>query len=105
MKVNRDLEIIKNLKKYFQEKIDNGKDKIVFTENLIDEKCIDIINTLDNLESILICFKDGEVLNNECLIKTFTLSKRDTELMNAGINMYIAFENIYNDESDENDEF
>lgn len=105
MKVNRDLEKINNLKKYFQEKIDNGVDKILVTENLIDEKCIDIINTLDNLENILICLKDGEVLNNEHLIKTFNISERDTELMNAGINMYIAFENIYNDESDENDEY
>lgn len=101
MTINNDLEIINNLKKFFQEKIDNGVDKILVTENLIDEKCIDIINTLNNLESILKCFKDDGVLNNEILIKTFSLNKHDTEIMNAGIQMYIAFEKIYNDESDE----
>lgn len=43
----RNIEIINNLKKYFQNNIDNGYSKFVYNDDFADEKNIDILNALD----------------------------------------------------------
>lgn len=43
----RNIEIINNLKKYFQNNIDNGYSKFVYNDDFADDKNIDILNALD----------------------------------------------------------
>lgn len=40
------VEILKHIKEYMQENIDNGTHKFIYNEQGFDEKCIDIINEI-----------------------------------------------------------
>lgn len=43
----RNVEILNNIKEYMQNSIDNGHHKFIYNDLDWDEKCIDIINSID----------------------------------------------------------
>lgn len=45
------VEILKYIKEYMQENIDNGTHKFIYNEQGFDEKCIDIINAINEILS------------------------------------------------------
>lgn len=47
--MNKELEILKNLSKYLQLKIDSGEHKIIYNDLMQDEKTIDCINAIETL--------------------------------------------------------
>ena len=47
--IEKDEEILNNIKAYMQENIDKGYHKFVYNDLGYDEKCIDVINTIDNI--------------------------------------------------------
>lgn len=49
MSEERNIEILKNIKEYMQSCIDEGYHKFVYNDLGHDEKCIDIINAIDDL--------------------------------------------------------
>lgn len=49
MSEERKIEILNNIKEYMQSCIDEGYHKFVYNDLGYDEKCIDIINAIDDL--------------------------------------------------------
>lgn len=47
--MDKELEILKNLSKYLQLKIDSGEHKIIYNDLMQDEKTIDCINAIETL--------------------------------------------------------
>ena len=47
--MDKELEILKNLSKYLQLKIDSGEHKIIYNDLMWDEKTIDCINAIETL--------------------------------------------------------
>ena len=47
--MDKELEILKNLSRYLQLKIDNGEHKIIYNDLMWDEKTIDCINAIETL--------------------------------------------------------
>lgn len=45
------VEILKHIKEYMQENIDNGTHKFIYNEQGFDEKCIDVINAINEILS------------------------------------------------------
>lgn len=85
----RNIEIINNLKKYFQNNIDKGYSKFVYNDYDLDEKNIDILNALDyflenntkqqeEIEELKYKYKKyGKVLFTEDAIKENYVSKNE----------------------------
>lgn len=48
--IEKDIDILNNIKEYMQENIDNGYHKFCYNEQN-DEKCVDIINAIDHILS------------------------------------------------------
>lgn len=51
--IEKDEEILNNIKTYMQENIDKGYHKFVYNDLGYDEKCIDIINAIETVLSEL----------------------------------------------------
>lgn len=51
--MDKELEILKNLSKYLQLKIDSGEHKIIYNDLMQDEKTIDCINAIETLIQIV----------------------------------------------------
>ena len=49
--IEEDIKILNNVKEYMQENIDKGFSKFIYNELGYDEKCIDIINAIDEILS------------------------------------------------------
>ena len=49
--IEKDEEILNNIKAYMQENIDKGWHKFVYNDLGYDEKCVDVINAIDNILS------------------------------------------------------
>ena len=47
--IEKDEEILNNIKAYMQENIDNGCHKFVYNDLGYDEKCIDVINAIEHI--------------------------------------------------------
>lgn len=65
--IEKDEEILNNIKAYMQENIDKGWHKFVYNDLGYDEKCVDVINAIDN---ILSDYK-RVLKENESLQKTY----------------------------------
>lgn len=49
--IEKDEEILNNIKAYMQENIDNGCHKFVYNDLGYDEKCVDVINAIEHILS------------------------------------------------------
>ena len=49
--IEKDEEILNNIKAYMQENIDKGYNKFIYNDLGYDEKCIDVINTIEHILS------------------------------------------------------
>lgn len=65
--IEKDEEILNNIKAYMQESIDRGCHKFVYNNLGYDEKCVDVINAI---EHILLDYK-RVLKENESLQKTY----------------------------------
>ena len=64
--LSRNIEILNNIKQYMQKSIDDSYNKFVYDELGNDEKCIDIINAIDDiLSDYKRVLKENETLNKK----------------------------------------
>lgn len=49
--IEKDEEILNNIKAYMQENIDNGFNKFIYNDLGYDEKCVDVINAIEHILS------------------------------------------------------
>lgn len=49
--IEKDEEILNNIKAYMQENIDNGFHKFIYNDLGYDEKCVDVINAIEHILS------------------------------------------------------
>lgn len=59
--IEKDIDILNNVKEYMQESINKGYHKFCYNEQGCDEKCVDIINAID---SIVESYKEALKENN-----------------------------------------
>lgn len=64
--IEKDEEILNNIKVYMQENIDNGCHKFVYNDLGYDEKCVDVINAIEHiLSDYKRVLKENEELKEE----------------------------------------
>ena len=64
--IEKDEEILNNIKAYMQENIDNGCHKFVYNDLGYDEKCVDVINAIEHiLSDYKRVLKENEELKNQ----------------------------------------
>ena len=64
--IEKDEEILNNIKAYMQENIDKGYHKFVYNDLGYDEKCIDVINAIEHiLSDYKRVLKENEILKEE----------------------------------------
>ena len=67
--IEKDEEILNNIKAFMQENIDKGYHKFVYNDLGYDEKCVDVINAIENILSdykrVLKENEELEEINNE----------------------------------------
>ena len=64
--IEKDEEILNNIKAYMQENIDNGCHKFVYNDLGYDEKCVDVINAIEHiLSDYKRVLKENEQLRTE----------------------------------------
>ena len=64
--IEKDEEILNNIKAYMQENIDNGCHKFVYNDLGYDEKCVDVINAIEHiLSDYKRVLKENEQLSTE----------------------------------------
>ena len=64
--IERDEEILNNIKAYMQENIDKGFHKFVYNDLGYDEKCVDVINAIEHiLSDYKRVLKENEQLRTE----------------------------------------
>ena len=64
--IEKDEEILNNIKAYMQENIDKGYHKFVYNDLGYDEKCIDVINAIEHiLSDYKRVLKENEQLSTE----------------------------------------
>ncbi len=64
--IEKDEEILNNIKAYMQENIDNGCHKFVYNDLGYDEKCVDVINAIEHiLSDYKRVLKENEILKEE----------------------------------------
>lgn len=63
--IEKDEEILNNIKAYMQENIDNGFHKFIYNDLGYDEKCVDVINAIEHiLSDYKRVLKENEELKN-----------------------------------------
>ena len=86
--IEKDEEILNNIKAYMQENIDNGCHKFVYNDLGYDEKCVDVINAIEHiLKEYKRVLKENEQLRTE----VNSLKKENKELKTI-TNQYEAYE-------------
>ena len=87
--IEKDEEILNNIKAYMQENIDNGCHKFVYNDLGYDEKCVDVINAI---EHILLDYKrvlqENEKLNS--LIKKLEKDSKEQQWIQTVDDEYFA---------------
>lgn len=64
--IEKDEEILNNIKAYMQENIDKGYHKFVYNDLGYDEKCVDVINAIEHIISdYKRTLKENEILKKE----------------------------------------
>lgn len=64
--IEKDEEILNNIKAYMQENIDNGFHKFIYNDLGYDEKCVDVINAIEHiLSDYKRVLKENEELKEE----------------------------------------
>ena len=64
--IEKDIDILNNVKEYMQESINKGYHKFCYNELCWDEKCVDIINAIDSIiEAYKEVLKENEELNKK----------------------------------------
>lgn len=64
--IEKDEEILNNIKAYMQENIDKGYHKFVYNDLGYDEKCVDVINAIEHiLSDYKRVLKENEQLRTE----------------------------------------
>ena len=64
--IEKDEEILNNIKAYMQENIDKGYHKFVYNDLGYDEKCVDVINAIEHiLSDYKRVLKENEILKEE----------------------------------------
>ena len=64
--IERDEEILNNIKAYMQENIDKGFHKFIYNDLGYDEKCVDVINAIEHiLKDYKRILKENEELKNK----------------------------------------
>lgn len=77
------VEILKHIKEYMQENINNGTHKFIYNEQGFDEKCIDIINAINEiLSDYKRVLKENEELKDKWDKDTHKL-QNDLDIANA----------------------
>lgn len=76
--IEKDEEILNNIKAYMQENIDKGYHKFVYNDLGYDEKCVDVINAI---EHILSDYKRVLKENEELKADNYELNNRITDLL------------------------
>lgn len=76
------VEILKHIKEYMQENIDNGTHKFIYNEQGFDEKCIDVINAINE---ILSDYKRVLKENEELKHKYDTFVKMSSEVIKNSV--------------------
>ena len=72
--IEKDEEILNNIKAYMQENIDNGCHKFVYNDLGYDEKCVDVINAIEHiLSDYKRVLKENEELNYKLHSKKIAL--------------------------------
>lgn len=68
--IEKDEEILNNIKAYMQENIDKGYHKFVYNDLGYDEKCVDVINAIEHiLSDYKRTLKENEELKNKIMEK------------------------------------
>ena len=76
--IEKDEEILNNIKAYMQENIDKGFHKFVYNDLGYDEKCVDVINAI---EHILSDYKRVLKENEELKADNYELNNRISDLL------------------------
>ena len=85
--IEKDEEILNNIKAYMQENIDKGYHKFVYNDLGYDEKCIDVINAIEHiLSDYKRVLKENEQLNKKVDLMENYMVENGWE---------ICFDNIY----------
>ena len=85
--IERDEEILNNIKAYMQENIDKGYHKFVYNDLGYDEKCVDVINAIEYiLSDYKRVLKENEQLNKKVDLMENYMVENGWE---------ICFDNIY----------
>ena len=85
--IEKDEEILNNIKAYMQENIDNGCHKFVYNDLGYDEKCVDVINAIEHiLSDYKRVLKENEQLNKKVDLMENYMVENGWE---------ICFDNIY----------
>ena len=64
--IEKDEEILNNIKAFMQENIDKGYHKFVYNDLGYDEKCVDVINAIEHiLSDYKRVLKENEILKEE----------------------------------------
>ena len=96
--IEKDIDILNNIKEYMQENIDNGYHKFCYNEQN-DEKCVDIINAIDHiLSDYKRVLKEKEELKTELkdsviAIKLYTLQTENEKPKKIIEKKYLLKEN------------
>lgn len=73
--IEKDEEILNNIKAYMQENIDKGYHKFVYNDLGYDEKCVDVINAIEHiLSDYKKLQKENEELKNKLSLKQFDIN-------------------------------
>ena len=84
--IEREEEILNNIKAYMQESIDRGYHKFVYNDLGYDEKCVNVINAIEHiLSDYKKVLKENEELtisNKEIDKECSRLEKKEVELIN-----------------------
>ena len=84
--IEKDEEILNNIKAYMQENIDKGYHKFVYNYLGYDEKCVDVINAIEHILSdykrVLKENEELKISNKEIDKECSRLEKKEVELIN-----------------------
>ena len=83
--IEKDEEILNNIKAYMQENIDKGYHKFVYNDLGHDEKCVDVINAIEHiLRDYKRVLKENEELKerNEYYISKSVIQDKIEEIIN-----------------------
>ena len=85
--IEKDEEILNNIKAYMQESIDKGYHKFIYNDLGYDEKCVDVINAIEHiLSDYKRVLKENEQLNKKVDLMENYMVENGWE---------ICFDNIY----------